>query len=72
MLLLNVLKISTGGKYIGGCDDGPTEEAPGLVPLSFTGKLQPMLYAAGAKGDIFSADEVGTCDNPLDADATKK
>jgi hypothetical protein len=56
LLLSTYLKMLTGGNYIGGCDDGPTEEAPGLVPLSFTGKLQPMLYAAGAKGDVLLTD----------------
>lgn len=35
------------GNYIGGCEDGPTPECPGLVPLALQGKLRPMLIEAG-------------------------
>lgn len=44
----SVPSIWIGGQYIGGCDDGPTTQAPGLVPLAFQAKLRPMLEAAGA------------------------
>ena len=37
-----------GGSYVGGCDDGPSEEAPGLVKLAFRGQLKEMLQSAGA------------------------
>lgn len=40
--------IFVNGKYIGGCDDGPSTEAPGLVPLAFSGLLRPMLIQSGA------------------------
>lgn len=40
--------IYIGGKYVGGCDDGVTEAAPGLVPLAFLNRLSPALSAAGA------------------------
>jgi len=71
----SVPMIFIGGQYIGGCDDGPTEEAPGLVPLSFMGRLQSMLSsaeslkkqtAASRKGDIAEDEVVGTCNNPFD------
>ena len=37
-----------GGEYVGGCDDGPSDTAPGLVTLAFQGNLQAKLRAAGA------------------------
>jgi glutaredoxin len=40
--------IFIGGKYVGGYDGGVSDEAPGIVNLSFQGKLLPMLEAAGA------------------------
>lgn len=43
----SVPMIFIGGKYIGGCDDGPTKDAPGLVRLAFQGKLRPMLQSVG-------------------------
>ena len=30
--------IFIGGKYVGGYEDGPSEDAPGLLSLAFTGK----------------------------------
>jgi len=48
----SVPSIWIGGKYIGGCDDGPSEEAPGLVPLAFRGQLFEKLEAAGATGQL--------------------
>lgn len=44
----SVPSIWIGGKYIGGCDDGPSEEAPGLVPMAFKGTLRPKLEEVGA------------------------
>ena len=44
----SVPSVWIGGEYVGGCDDGPNDEAPGLVKLAFVGKLKPMLEAAGA------------------------
>jgi glutaredoxin 3 len=43
-------------KYIGGCDDGPSEEAPGLIPLAFQGKLRSLLIKAGALEKDFQID----------------
>ena len=37
-----------GGKYVGGFDGGPSIEAPGLVRLSFQGRLMYALEAVGA------------------------
>jgi len=36
------------GKYVGGFDSGPSEEAPGIQKLAFKGTLRPMLQEAGA------------------------
>ena len=47
----SVPSIWIGGEYIGGCDDGPTEEAPGLVKLALKGALRPALDSAGAFAD---------------------
>lgn len=47
----SVPSIWIGGEYIGGCDDGPSDEAPGLVPLAFKGELKAKLEAAGALKD---------------------
>ena len=44
----SVPSIWIGGSYIGGCDDGPSEEAPGLVKLAFRSSLKEKLEAAGA------------------------
>mmetsp|Transcript_31629 Transcript_31629/g.82685 ORF Transcript_31629/g.82685 Transcript_31629/m.82685 type:complete len:184 (+) Transcript_31629:46-597(+) len=44
----SVPSIWIGGSYVGGCDDGPSDEAPGLVPLAFRGKLFEKLKAADA------------------------
>jgi glutaredoxin len=41
-----------GGKFVGGYEDGPTADAPGLIPLAFSGKLIPMLRMAGAFGPV--------------------
>ena len=54
----SVPSIWIGGTYVGGCDDGPSDEAPGLVPLAFRGTLFDKLRAAGAlsAGDSKGAD----------------
>mmetsp|Transcript_24689 Transcript_24689/g.46124 ORF Transcript_24689/g.46124 Transcript_24689/m.46124 type:complete len:114 (-) Transcript_24689:318-659(-) len=39
----SVPQVFVGGKFIGGCNDGP-----GVVPLQAQGKLVPMLKEAGA------------------------
>lgn len=44
----SVPMIFIGGKFIGGFNDGPSEDAPGLVPLAFDGRLRPMLVEAGS------------------------
>ena len=44
----SVPSIWIGGEYIGGCDDGPSDSSPGLVPMAFRGTLQSKLEAAGA------------------------
>lgn len=36
-----------GGEFVGGCDDGPTPAAPGIVDLAFAGALRERLDAAG-------------------------
>jgi len=44
----SVPSVWIGGKYVGGCDDGPSDSAPGLVKLAFMGKLKDLLEDAGA------------------------
>jgi len=44
----SVPSIWVGGTYIGGCDDGPSDAAPGLVKLALKGELRPALESAGA------------------------
>lgn len=44
----SVPSIWIDGQYIGGCDDGPSDDAPGLVPMAFKGTLRTKLEAAGA------------------------
>jgi len=44
-----------GGEYVGGCTDGPTKSAPGLVPLSFSGELIKKLDAALATPEAVAA-----------------
>ena len=44
----SVPMIFIGGVYLGGCEDGPNKEAPGLVPLAFQGKLRSMLQSVGS------------------------
>lgn len=44
----SVPSIWIGGEYIGGCDDGPSDAAPGLVPMAFRGTLREKLEVAGA------------------------
>merc|ERR1712129_430856 len=44
----SVPAIFIGGKYVGGYDGGPSEEAPGILDLAFQGTLRPMLEEAGA------------------------
>lgn len=39
----SVPSIWINGEYIGGCDDGPTDSAPGLIDYTFQGKLAPLL-----------------------------
>ena len=65
----SVPMIFIGGQFIGGCDDGPSAQSPGLVPLAFMNRLSPMLEKAGAiepKPVAIPNDEIGTCDNPFD------
>lgn len=45
-----------GGEYIGGMDDGPTFEAPGVLKLAIQGKLRGMLIKAGALDKDYSVD----------------
>jgi len=40
--------IFIAGKYVGGFDSGPSDEAPGIQKLAFQGTLRPMLQEAGA------------------------
>ena len=49
----SVPMIFINGQYIGGCEDGPSIESPGLIPLAMEGKLRPMLIEAG----VLSPDE---------------
>lgn len=44
----SVPSVWIGGRYVGGCDDGPSDTAPGLVKLAFSGRLNKMLDEAGA------------------------
>jgi glutaredoxin len=44
----SVPAIFIGGKYVGGCEDGPSAECPGIVKLAFQGRLRPMLIEAKA------------------------
>jgi len=44
----SVPSIWIGGKYVGGCDDGPSDDAPGIVKMAFEGTLPAALEAAGA------------------------
>lgn len=50
----SVPSIWIGGEYVGGCDDGPSDAAPGLVPLAFRGTLREKLEAAGAFAEVGS------------------
>jgi len=61
----SVPSIWINGKYIGGCDDGPTDESPGLVKLAFRGTLRPMLIAAGVLKPVAGIDHpiVATIDS---------
>ena len=54
----SVPSIWINGKYIGGCDDGPNEDAPGLVKLAFRGTLRPMLISAGVLKPLIGIDNV--------------
>lgn len=51
----SVPQIYIGGTYVGGCDDGSSDEAPGIVSLSFQSRLNPALVAAGAFASSYSA-----------------
>ena len=44
----SVPSIWINGEYVGGCDDGPTPFAPGVVDLAFAGTLGEKLNAAPA------------------------
>jgi glutaredoxin len=44
----SVPSIWIGGEYVGGYEDGPSADAPGLAPLAFRNQLYPKLEAAGA------------------------
>ena len=52
----SVPAIFVNGEYVGGCDDGPTEQAPGVIPLAFQGKLRAKLIKAGALEKDFMID----------------
>jgi glutaredoxin len=54
----SVPAIFIGGKYVGGCEDGPSDECPGIVQLAFQGRLRPMLIEAGALDTDISVDFV--------------
>jgi glutaredoxin 3 len=43
-------------EYIGGCYDGPTVDAPGLIPLAFQGTLRSKLIKARAIEKNFNID----------------
>jgi len=45
----SVPSIWIAGEYVGGCDDGPTPSAPGIVDMAFAGTLRQKLEAAGAQ-----------------------
>lgn len=53
----SVPMIFINGVYVGGCDDGPSATAPGIVPMAFSGKLKAMLESAGAIQTSLPADE---------------
>lgn len=44
----SVPAVFIGGKYVGGCDDGPSPDCPGIMALAIQGKLRPLLIEAGA------------------------
>ena len=44
----SVPSVFINGEYCGGFDDGPSEEAPGLMKLAFSGQLQGKLESAKA------------------------
>ena len=46
----SVPSVWIGGEYVGGCDDGPSDQAPGIIKLAFTGALSAKLNAACALG----------------------
>jgi glutaredoxin len=50
-----VPSVWNGGESVGGCTDGPTKSAPGLVPLSFSGELIKKLDAALATPEAVAA-----------------
>ena len=43
----SVPSVWIGGTYVGGFDDGPSDDAPGLISLAFQSKLRPTLERAG-------------------------
>lgn len=45
----SVPMIFIGGEYVGGYDGGVSDEAPGIIAMSFQGTLRPRLEAAGLK-----------------------
>ena len=42
--------------YIGGFEEGPSDDAPGLIYLAFCGKLRPLLIESGALEPIPGTD----------------
>jgi len=52
----SVPAIFIDGTYVGGCDDGPTDEAPGIISLAFQGLLRSKLIKAGALEKDFMID----------------
>merc|ERR1719181_444271 len=51
----SVPSVWINGEYCGGFDDGPSEEAPGLMKLAFTGQLQEKLESAKAAATTAAA-----------------
>eukprot|EP01041_Mallomonas_annulata_P003158 gene3158-6230_t len=66
----SVPAIWIGGKYIGGCDDGPDVNSPGLIPLAFSGKLRPMLIEAKVMSPVTGIDTVTSVPVPADNSMT--
>mmetsp|Transcript_3479 Transcript_3479/g.8693 ORF Transcript_3479/g.8693 Transcript_3479/m.8693 type:complete len:210 (-) Transcript_3479:204-833(-) len=66
----SVPSVWIGGVYVGGCNDGPSLEAPGIVPLAFSGKLQEKLAAAASAAAVTvdAWSPAGDLDSPMTLD----